>query len=96
MTSSRNGGSCLVDTKKRPSPPYLRNLSSESVSGLSLPSLRRSSGRSQDGIIMDENHDTWPTMRSPKMQMDKHYVDMPYRDAGYRNSPTCSTLPEAS
>jgi CLIP-associating protein 1/2 len=36
---------------------------------------------------MDENHHTWPTMRSPKMQMDKHYVDMPYRDAGYRNSP---------
>ncbi|CAN6279203.1 unnamed protein product [Urochloa humidicola] len=79
ITSSRNDGS----SKERSSSPYLHNLSSESISGLSLPSLR-SSGRFQDGSIMDEN--TWPTRRSPKMQMDKHYVDMPYRDVGYRNS----------
>ncbi|OEL27546.1 CLIP-associated protein [Dichanthelium oligosanthes] len=82
VTSSRNDGS----SKERSSSPYLRNLSSEPISSLSLPSLRRSTGRSQDGSIMDENHDTWPTRQSPKMQMDKHYVDMPYRDVGYRNS----------
>ncbi|PAN07055.1 hypothetical protein PAHAL_1G308100 [Panicum hallii] len=81
ITSSRNDGS----SKERSSSSYLRNLSSEPIEGLSLPSLR-SSGRSQDGSIMDENHDTWPNRPSPKMQMDKHYVDMPYRDVGYRNS----------
>ncbi|XP_062219673.1 CLIP-associated protein-like [Phragmites australis] len=90
ITSTINGGSCLVDTmtrvKERSRSPYLRNLSSEPISGLSLPYLRISSGRSQAGRIMDENNDTWPTRRSPKMQMDKHYVDMPYRDASYRNS----------
>ncbi|CAL5057136.1 unnamed protein product [Urochloa decumbens] len=81
ITSSRNDGS----SKERSSSPYLHNLSSELISGLSLPSLR-SSGRSEDGSLMDENHNTWPTRRSPKMQMDKHYVDMPCRDVGYRNS----------
>ncbi|CAN6273486.1 unnamed protein product [Urochloa humidicola] len=81
IASSRNDGS----SKQRSSSPYLRNLSSELISGLSLPSLR-SSGRSQDCSIMDENHNTWPTRQSPKVQMDKHYVDMPYRDVGYRNS----------
>lgn len=35
---------------------------------------------------MEENHDTWPTRRSPKVQMHKHYVDMPNRDVRYRNS----------
>lgn len=60
--------------------------SSKERSSLLLPSLRRSSGNSQDGSIIDENHDTWPTRRSPKMQMDKHYLDMPYRDVSYRNS----------
>ncbi|TKW40354.1 hypothetical protein SEVIR_1G240000v4 [Setaria viridis] len=81
ITSSRNDGS----SKERSSSPYLRNLSSELISGLSLPSLR-SSGRSQDGSTMEENHDTWPTRRSPKVQMHKHYVDMPNRDVRYRNS----------
>ncbi|KAF8645960.1 hypothetical protein HU200_066053 [Digitaria exilis] len=82
IISSRNDSS----SKERSSSPYLCNLSFEPTSGLLLPSVTRSSGNSQDGGIIDENHDTWPTRRSPKMQMDKRYVDMPYRDVGYRSS----------
>ncbi|WVZ74590.1 hypothetical protein U9M48_022754 [Paspalum notatum var. saurae] len=78
-------GSCLMDTKKGSSSSYLRNLSSEPISGLSLPYVR-SSVRSQDCSIMDEYHDTWPTRRSPEMQMEKQYVDMPHRDDSYRYS----------
>ncbi|KAK3154631.1 hypothetical protein QOZ80_2BG0193110 [Eleusine coracana subsp. coracana] len=91
ITSRRNGGSCLVGTvtqvvtKERSRSPYLHNLSSELVSGLTLPYLRSSSGKSQEGSIVDDDNDTW-TKRSPRMQMDKHYTDMPYRDANYRNS----------
>ncbi|CAM0945230.1 unnamed protein product [Alopecurus aequalis] len=89
----RNGSSRLidavpqVDTKGRSRSPYLRNLSSEPISGLSMPNLKRSSGRSQDDSIMDESNDTWPrpTRRSPQMHTDKDLADMPYRDASYRN-----------
>jgi CLIP-associating protein 1/2 len=55
------------------------------MSGLSLASLR-SPGRSQYGSTAEENHDTWSTRRSSKMQMHKHCVDMPNRDVSYRNS----------
>ncbi|VAI47200.1 unnamed protein product [Triticum turgidum subsp. durum] len=90
----RNGGSRLVDampqvdTKERSRSPYSRNLSSEPMSDLSVPYLRRSSGRSQDDSIMDESNDTWPrpNRRSPQMHTDKHFTDMAYRDASYRNS----------
>jgi CLIP-associating protein 1/2 len=34
---------------------------------------------------VDDNNGTWPR-RSPKMQMDKHYTDMCYRDVSYRDS----------
>ncbi|KAJ1279986.1 hypothetical protein BS78_04G197600 [Paspalum vaginatum] len=85
IDSSINSGSCLLDTKKGSSSPYLCNLSSEPISGLSLPYLR-SSVRSQDCSIMDEHHDTWPTRRSPEIQMAKQYVDMPHRDDSYRYS----------
>ncbi|KAL5213292.1 hypothetical protein ABZP36_024139 [Zizania latifolia] len=92
ITNTRNGGSRLVDTvnppvttKERSRSPYLSNRSSESISGLSLPYARRSSGRSQDGS-MDGTNDTWPTRRMPQMQMDRHYLDMTYRDANSRNS----------
>uniref|UniRef100_A0ACD5YMH7 Uncharacterized protein n=1 Tax=Avena sativa TaxID=4498 RepID=A0ACD5YMH7_AVESA len=89
----RNGSSRLidavpqVDTKERSRSPYLRNLSSEHISGLSMPNSKRSSGRSQDDSIMDESNDTWsrPTRRSQQMNTDKHFADMPYRDASYRN-----------
>uniref|UniRef100_A0A453P3F0 TOG domain-containing protein n=1 Tax=Aegilops tauschii subsp. strangulata TaxID=200361 RepID=A0A453P3F0_AEGTS len=89
----RNGGSRLVDampqvdTKERSRSPYSHNLSSEPMSDLSVPYLRRSSGRSQDDSITDESNDTWPrpNRRSPQMHTDKHFTDMPYRDASYRN-----------
>ncbi|XP_051193751.1 CLIP-associated protein isoform X1 [Lolium perenne] len=90
----RNGGSRFadpvpqVDTKERSRSPYSHNLSSEPISGLSVPHSKRSSGRPQDDSIMDESNDTWPrpARRSPQMHTDKHFADMPYRDASYRYS----------
>ncbi|XP_006647520.1 CLIP-associated protein-like [Oryza brachyantha] len=88
ISNTRNGGSRLVDTvanKERSRSPYLSSLSSESISGSSLPYVRSSSGRSQYGSTMDESNDTWPTRRMPQMQMDRHYLDMNYREASHRN-----------
>uniref|UniRef100_A0A0E0CNF8 TOG domain-containing protein n=1 Tax=Oryza meridionalis TaxID=40149 RepID=A0A0E0CNF8_9ORYZ len=34
---------------------------------------------------MEESNDTWSTRRMPQMQMDRHYLDMTYRDASHRN-----------
>ncbi|PNT69074.1 CLIP-associated protein isoform X2 [Brachypodium distachyon] len=94
ITTRRNGGSRLVDavpqvdTKERSRSPYLSNLSSERMSGLSMRYMKRSTGRSQDDSITGESNDTWsrPTRQSPQMHMDKYFTDMPYRDASYRNS----------
>uniref|UniRef100_A0A0E0K2G2 TOG domain-containing protein n=1 Tax=Oryza punctata TaxID=4537 RepID=A0A0E0K2G2_ORYPU len=92
INNTRNGGSRLVDTvnphvanKERSRSPYLSSLSSESISGSSLPYARSSSGRSPYGSTMDESNDTWSTRRMPQMQMDRHYLDMTYRDANHRN-----------
>ncbi|XP_062226123.1 CLIP-associated protein-like [Phragmites australis] len=91
--SSRNGGYRLLDTmttqvatKERSRSPYLSNISSESMSGLALPYLRRSSERLKEGGRMDETNDIRSTRRIPQMHMEKNYVDMPYRDATYRDS----------
>ncbi|GJN27096.1 hypothetical protein PR202_gb15085 [Eleusine coracana subsp. coracana] len=91
--SSRNGGSRLLDTitaqlatKERSRSPYLSNTSSESMSGLSLHSLRRSSERLHDGGRMDESNDIRSTRRIPQTHMERNYVDMHYRDATYRDS----------
>ncbi|KAK3142128.1 hypothetical protein QOZ80_4BG0342570 [Eleusine coracana subsp. coracana] len=91
--SSRNGGSRLLDTitaqlatKERSRSPYLSNTSSESMSGLSLHSLRRSSERLHDGGRMDESNDIRSTRRIPQTHMERSYVDMHYRDATYRDS----------
>ncbi|RCV34450.1 hypothetical protein SETIT_7G160500v2 [Setaria italica] len=91
--SSRNGGSRLLDTmttqfapKERSRSPYLSNMSSESMSGLSMPYSRRSTERLQEGARMDESYDIRSTRRIPQMHMEKNYVDMPYRDAVHRDS----------
>nr|CAB3485067.1 unnamed protein product [Digitaria exilis] len=91
--SSRNGGSRLLDTmtthmaaKERSRSPYLSNMSSESMSGLSLSYSRRSSERLQEGGRMDESYDIRSTRRIPQMQMEKNYGDMSYRDATHRDS----------
>ncbi|VAH34056.1 unnamed protein product [Triticum turgidum subsp. durum] len=91
-SSTRNGGSRALDTmttqlatKERSRSPYLSNLSSESMTGLSLPYVRRSSERLQDG--MDESNDLRSTRRFPQMHTEKNYIDMPYRDgAAHRDS----------
>ncbi|KAM3388114.1 hypothetical protein ACQJBY_010718 [Aegilops geniculata] len=87
-SSTRNGGSRALDTmttqlatKERSRSPYLSNLSSESMTGLSLPYVRRSSERLQDGGHMDESNDLRSTRRFPQMHTEKNYVEMPYRDA---------------
>ncbi|CAL5026552.1 unnamed protein product [Urochloa decumbens] len=93
--SSRNGGSRLLDTmttqlgtKERSRSPYLSSMSSESMSGLSLPYSRRSTERLQEGGRMDESYDIRSTRRIPQMHMEKNYVDMPYsyRDSTHRDS----------
>jgi CLIP-associating protein 1/2 len=91
--SSRNGGSRLLDTmttqlatKERSRSPYLSSMSSESMSGLSLPYSRRSSERLQEGGRMDESYDIRSTRRIPQMHLEKNYVDMHYRDATHRDS----------
>uniref|UniRef100_A0A0D9VIC6 TOG domain-containing protein n=1 Tax=Leersia perrieri TaxID=77586 RepID=A0A0D9VIC6_9ORYZ len=93
VNNTRNGGSHMVNSvnhhvakKERSRSPYLSSLSSESISGLSLPYARGSSARSQYGSTMDESNDSWSTRRTPQMQMDRHYLDMTYRDASHRNS----------
>ncbi|CAN6276232.1 unnamed protein product [Urochloa humidicola] len=93
--SSRNGGSRLLDTmttqlatRERSRSPYLSSMSSESMSGLSLPYTRRSTERLQEGSRMDESYDIRSTRRIPQMHMEKNYVDMPYsyRDSTHRDS----------
>ncbi|CAD6263130.1 unnamed protein product [Miscanthus lutarioriparius] len=91
--SSRNGGSRLLDTmtthlptKERSRSPYLSNMSSESMSGLSLPYSRRSSERLQEGGRMDENYDIRSTRRIPQMHLERNYVDISYRDSSHRDS----------
>ncbi|CAN6228765.1 unnamed protein product [Urochloa humidicola] len=93
--SSRNGGSRLLDTmttqlatKERSRSPYLSNMSSESMSGLSLPYSRRSTERLQEGGRMDESYDIRSTRRIPQMQMERNYADMhySYRDSTHRDS----------
>ncbi|KAL6903536.1 hypothetical protein ACP4OV_004349 [Aristida adscensionis] len=91
--SSRNGGSRLLDTvttqlstKERSRSPYLSNISSESMSGLSLPYLRRSSDKLHEGGRMDEGYDVRSARRIPQMHMEKNYTDMPYRDFTHRDS----------
>ncbi|KAG8065201.1 hypothetical protein GUJ93_ZPchr0004g38275 [Zizania palustris] len=90
--SERNGGPRLLDsmttqlaTRERSRSPYLGNISSESMSSLSLPYPRRSSERLQ-GVNMDESSDIRSTRRFPQMHMEKNYVDMPFRDAIHRDS----------
>ncbi|ONM16023.1 CLIP-associated protein [Zea mays] len=75
-----------LPTKERSRSPYLSNMSSESMSGLSLPYSRRSSERLQEGGRMDESYDIRSTRRMPQMHFDRNYVDMPYRDASHRDS----------
>ncbi|KAG2567311.1 hypothetical protein PVAP13_7NG344800 [Panicum virgatum] len=91
--SSRNGGSRLLDTmtpqlatKERSRSPYLSSMSSESMSGLSLPYSRRSSDRLQEGGRIDESYDIRSARRIPQMHLEKNYIDMPYRDATHRDS----------
>ncbi|KAL6652423.1 hypothetical protein ACP70R_011348 [Stipagrostis hirtigluma subsp. patula] len=90
---SRNGGSRLLDTmttqlatKERSRSPYMSNISSESMSGLSLPYLRRSSEKLHEGGRMDEGYDIRSARRIPQMHMEKNYNDMPYRDFTHRDS----------
>ncbi|AQK44687.1 CLIP-associated protein [Zea mays] len=92
--SSRNGGSRLLDTmtthlptKERSRSPYLSNMSSESMSGLSLPYSRKSLERLQEGGRMDESYDIRSTRRIPQMHLDRNYVDMPYRDSHNNHVP---------
>ncbi|KQJ83476.1 CLIP-associated protein isoform X2 [Brachypodium distachyon] len=100
ISSTRNGGSRLLDamatqlgTKERSKSPYLSNVSSESTTGLSLPYLRRSSERLQDGGRMDESNDIRSTRRFPQMHMEKNYVDVPYRDAAAHRDSHNSNVP---
>ncbi|EEE61304.1 hypothetical protein OsJ_15396 [Oryza sativa Japonica Group] len=88
--SARNGGSRLLEsmttqlgTRERSRSPYLGNISSESMTSLSLPFPRRSLERPQEGGRMDEGSDIRSTRRFPQTQ---NYVDMPYRDAIHRDS----------
>ncbi|TVU29212.1 hypothetical protein EJB05_20770 [Eragrostis curvula] len=72
-----------VDHPSSRGPPSLR--AAPALDLVVTKERSRSSGRSQDGSTMDDNNDAWPG-RSPKMQMDRHYTGMPYRDVNYRNS----------
>ncbi|CAM0903887.1 unnamed protein product [Alopecurus aequalis] len=99
-STTRNGGSRLLDTvttqvptKERSRSPYLSNLSSESMTGLSLPYVRRSAERLQDGGRMDESNDIRSTRRFPQMHTEKNYVDMPYRDAPSHRDSHSSNVP---
>ncbi|KAM0904238.1 hypothetical protein ACQ4PT_018122 [Festuca glaucescens] len=97
---ARNGGSRLLDTmttqlatRERSRSPYLSNLPSESMTGLSLPYVRRSAERLQDFGRMDESNDTRSTRRFPQMHTEKNYVDMPYRDAPAHRDSHNSNVP---
>ncbi|XP_072956983.1 CLIP-associated protein [Typha angustifolia] len=90
--SIRNGGMLDVTTsqlqasKDHSRSSYLNHLSSESLSALSIPYMRRSSERFQEESSTEENTDIRSTRRFPNMQIDKHFLEMSYKDTGYRDA----------
>lgn len=82
-SSNRNGGSNSLDNSKL---SYLSHLSSDSLSTLALPYAKRSSERLQEGNYPEENTDIRSTRQFANMQIDRHLLEMPYRDSGYRDA----------
>ncbi|KAK1260398.1 CLIP-associated protein [Acorus gramineus] len=90
----RNGGSIIADlitpqiqASSNPSKfSYSNNLTSESLSALSLSYMPKRSERPQDGGFLEENSDIRMTRRYPTMHMDKQFLETPYRDANFRDS----------
>ncbi|XP_008810808.1 CLIP-associated protein-like isoform X1 [Phoenix dactylifera] len=64
---------------------YATHLSSDSLSALSLPYMKRSSERLQEGSALEDNADVRLSRRSPNMHIDRQYHEAPYRDSGYRD-----------
>ncbi|XP_020248810.1 CLIP-associated protein-like isoform X3 [Asparagus officinalis] len=89
----RNGGSDLTDLiclqnhalNDSTKSSYQRNLSSDSPSALSLATVRKSSGRSLD-VSIEENNDIRSTRRFTNMQTEKQFVDTHYKDSVFRDS----------
>ncbi|KAK1313972.1 CLIP-associated protein [Acorus calamus] len=90
----RHGGSIITDlitpqiraSSNSSKFSYLKNLSSDSLSALSLSYMPKRSERHQDFGFTEENSDNRPTRRHPIMHMDKQFSDTSYQDASFRDS----------
>ncbi|XP_038974796.1 CLIP-associated protein-like isoform X2 [Phoenix dactylifera] len=60
---------------------YASHRSSDSLSALSLPYMKRSSERLQEGSAMEDNADVRPSRRLPDMHIDRQYLETPYKDS---------------
>ncbi|KAJ6843114.1 CLIP-associated protein [Iris pallida] len=89
---SRNGRSeltNLINAHNRDSSKssYQSKLSSDSLSALSLAyTAKRSTGRLNDGGILDDNNNTRYAKRSVNLHLEKQFLDTTCRDSGYRDS----------
>ncbi|KAG1354806.1 CLIP-associated protein [Cocos nucifera] len=89
----RNGGSNLTDLTNPKAQAsrdlskfsYASHLSSDSLSALSLPYMKRSSEGLQEGSALEDNADVRSSRRLPNMHIDRQCHEAPYRDSGYRD-----------
>ncbi|CAL9133696.1 unnamed protein product [Musa acuminata var. zebrina] len=97
--SNRNGGSnkselltSQVQLTRDPSKfSYLSDVTSDTLSSLSLSHVKRSD-QLQEGSGREDNVDLRLSRPISNMQIDKQYMEIPYKDSLYRDSP-CSYIP---
>ncbi|XP_018676209.2 CLIP-associated protein [Musa acuminata AAA Group] len=97
--SNRNGGSnkselltSQVQLTRDPSKfSYLSDITSDTLSSLSLSHVKRSD-QLQEGSGREDNVDLRLSRPISNMQIDKQYMEIPYKDSLYRDS-LCSYIP---
>ncbi|KAK7284196.1 hypothetical protein RJT34_18937 [Clitoria ternatea] len=92
--SSRNGGLGLSDiitqiqaSKDSVKLSYHSNVGNEPLSSLASYSSKRASERLQERSSVDDNNYFSETRRFVNPNADKQYLDVPYRDGNFRESP---------
>lgn len=91
--SSRNGGLVLSDiitqiqaSKDSAKLSYQSGVATESLPAFSSFSVKRASERLQERSSIEENNDIKEARRFANTHIDRQYVDMPYKDANFRDS----------
>ncbi|KAL7084377.1 hypothetical protein ACP275_14G220300 [Erythranthe tilingii] len=92
-SNNRNGGLVLSDiitqiqaSKESGKLSYHNSMGSEHLSAHSSYSAKRSSEKLQDRGFIEENTDFRESRRYMNSQVDRQYIDTPYKDNNYRDS----------